>query len=87
MDAAADSPGNIIGSPETARKKILGYEATGVDILNFVQQVGTRRHEDIMESIELAGKLLPQFKDRHGRGGAARQERLDRLGYQVNSTM
>jgi alkanesulfonate monooxygenase SsuD/methylene tetrahydromethanopterin reductase-like flavin-dependent oxidoreductase (luciferase family) len=87
MDAAADSPGNIIGSPETARKKILGYEATGVDILNFVQQVGTRRHEDIMESIELAGKLLPEFKDRHGRGGAARQERLDRLGYQVNLTM
>ncbi len=87
LDAAINAPGNVIGSPETARKRMLGYEATGVDILTFAQQAGTRRHEDIMESIERAGKLLPEFKERHERGAKARQERFERLGLPVNASI
>ncbi len=87
LDTSPDAPGSIIGSPETARKKMLGYEATGVDILCFSQQTGTRRHEDIMESIELMGKLLPEFKERHERGARARQDRFDRLGLEVNASI
>jgi alkanesulfonate monooxygenase SsuD/methylene tetrahydromethanopterin reductase-like flavin-dependent oxidoreductase (luciferase family) len=86
MDAA-DAPGSVIGSPETARRRMLGYEATGVDILAFAHQTGTRRHEDLMESIELAGKLLPEFRERHERGASARQERFDRLGLPVNASI
>ena len=66
---------------------MLGYEATGVDILAFAHQTGTRRHEDLMESIELAGKLLPEFRERHERGASARQERFDRLGLPVNASI
>jgi hypothetical protein len=32
----------------------------------FVAQSGTRRHEDIMASLELFGRtVLPDFKERH----------------------
>jgi alkanesulfonate monooxygenase SsuD/methylene tetrahydromethanopterin reductase-like flavin-dependent oxidoreductase (luciferase family) len=87
LDASADAPGSIIGSPETARKRFMDYEATGVDVIGLAQQVGLRRHEDIMESLEQIGKLLPEFKERHERASAARAAKMESFGFPVSASI
>jgi len=87
MIPTGDAPGTVIGSPETARKRMMEFEATGVDVLAFTHQIGLRRHEDIMESLERLGQLLPDFKERHERGRKARNDRIESLGYPSNSSI
>jgi alkanesulfonate monooxygenase SsuD/methylene tetrahydromethanopterin reductase-like flavin-dependent oxidoreductase (luciferase family) len=87
LPTSPDSPATVIGSPETARKRIMAFEETGVDVLAFTCQVGSRRHEDIMETLERIGGLLPDFKERHELGREKRQSRAERLGFPVNSSI
>jgi alkanesulfonate monooxygenase SsuD/methylene tetrahydromethanopterin reductase-like flavin-dependent oxidoreductase (luciferase family) len=87
LPSSPDSPATIIGSPETARKRLMNFEASGIDVLAITQQVGTRRHEDIMESLERLGSLMPEFKERHERGRSARIERIEKLGFPSNSSI
>ena len=48
--------GMFIGSPQFIRDNIRQYEAAHLDILNLFSQCGDRKHEDIMESLELFAK-------------------------------
>jgi hypothetical protein len=65
-----------IGSPETVRKFLRGYESTGVDELILL--LTPRRHEETMESIELMGKeVLPEFIERHEKAEAEKAKRLE----------
>jgi alkanesulfonate monooxygenase SsuD/methylene tetrahydromethanopterin reductase-like flavin-dependent oxidoreductase (luciferase family) len=87
LDASPDAPGSIVGSVETARRRFREYEDSGIDVIGLAQQVGLRRHEDIMESLEQIGKLLPEFKERHERGRAARADKMESLGFPVNASI
>src|SRR5207248_7049872 len=58
--------GSAIGSPDTIRRNLLRYEEQHLDTLILVAQCGDRKHEHIMEAIELFGtQVLPEFKERH----------------------
>ncbi len=87
MIPTGDAPGTVIGSRDTARKRLMEFEDTGVDILACTQQIGLRRHEDIMESLEQMGRLLPEFKERHERDHQARQDRIESLGFPSNASI
>jgi alkanesulfonate monooxygenase SsuD/methylene tetrahydromethanopterin reductase-like flavin-dependent oxidoreductase (luciferase family) len=57
---------SAIGTPDQIRAFLAKYEEAHQDIMLFVAQSGTRRHEDIMASLELFGRtVLPDFKERH----------------------
>ncbi len=87
MIPTGDAPGTVIGSPDTARKRLREFEDTGVDVMACTHQIGLRRHEDIMESLEQLGRLLPEFKERHERGRQARNDRIASLGFPSNSSI
>ena len=55
----------------------------------FIAQAGSRKHEDIMESIELFGKeVLPDFKERHETEHRPWRERqLQTFQFDVNSSI
>lgn len=81
--------GSAIGSPDTIRENLKRYETGNLDALILVAQCGDRKHEDIMESIELFGtKVLPEFKERHEKNHRPwREKQLAGVDYQVNSTI
>ncbi|MFD0853231.1 LLM class flavin-dependent oxidoreductase, partial [Actinomadura adrarensis] len=55
----------IIGTPEECLRKILRYEAAGVDQLLCYSQFGTLPHEKVMRSIELLGtEVIPRLEKR-----------------------
>ena len=84
----ANAPSTLLGSPDTVRPKVRAYEATNVDILSLAIQVGDRRHEDIMDSIELFGtQLIPEFKERQAQHDAWRARQLDRISLPINATV
>ncbi len=57
-------------------------------MLLFVVQCGDRKHEYIMESLELfAREVMPEFKERHPLQQKWRQEQLDGVSFEVNSTI
>ena len=60
----AYGPGRgAIGSPETVREFLRGYEESGVD--EIILLLNPRSHEGTMESIEIMGKeILPEFIER-----------------------
>jgi alkanesulfonate monooxygenase SsuD/methylene tetrahydromethanopterin reductase-like flavin-dependent oxidoreductase (luciferase family) len=72
----AYGPGRgAIGSPETVREFLRGYEESGVDELILL--LNPRSHEATMESIELMGKhVLPEFIERDEKAVAAKAARL-----------
>ncbi|GFG51288.1 LLM class flavin-dependent oxidoreductase [Mycolicibacterium agri] len=73
-----------IGSPETVRKFLRGYEESGVDELILL--LTPRRHEETMESIELMGKeVLPEFIERHEKAAAEKAKRLEPVLEQVEA--
>jgi alkanesulfonate monooxygenase SsuD/methylene tetrahydromethanopterin reductase-like flavin-dependent oxidoreductase (luciferase family) len=81
---------SMIGSPETLRRSLRDYEATNVDILALTIQSGDRRHEDIMESLELLGReVFPEFKEREARHQRWREQQLDGMSKElcVNATV
>jgi hypothetical protein len=66
-----------IGTPEQLRAYLRRFEDAGVDQVIFVLQAGRNRHEDIMESLELFGRVvLPEFAERDEAASATKAERL-----------
>jgi luciferase family oxidoreductase group 1 len=55
----------LIGSPETIRKRLREFEATGVDQVILLNQAGRTTHADICRSLELfAREVMPEFHAR-----------------------
>jgi alkanesulfonate monooxygenase SsuD/methylene tetrahydromethanopterin reductase-like flavin-dependent oxidoreductase (luciferase family) len=55
----------LIGSPETIRRRLREFEATGVDQVILLNQAGRTTHEDICRSLELfAREVMPEFHAR-----------------------
>ena len=81
--------GSAIGSPDTIRKNIKAYEDNHLDVLILTAQAGDRKHEDIMESIELFGKeVMPEFKERHETVHRKwRDEQLHGIEFPINSSI
>lgn len=51
----------IVGSPDTCRKKLQKYADLGIDRLMCLQQIGNIGDEEVLTSIRLIGKLIPEF--------------------------
>jgi alkanesulfonate monooxygenase SsuD/methylene tetrahydromethanopterin reductase-like flavin-dependent oxidoreductase (luciferase family) len=52
----------LIGSPETIRRRLREFEATGVDQVILLAQAGRTTHADICRSLELfAREVMPEF--------------------------
>ncbi len=81
--------GQAIGTADTIRKNIKRYEDKHLDVLVLTAQSGDRKHEDIMEAIELFGKhVLPEFKERHETEHRAwRAQQLEGVEFPVNSSI
>lgn len=73
----AYGPGRgAIGSPETVREFLRGYEASGVD--EIILLLNPRSHEGTMESIEIMGReILPEFIERDAKAVVAKAKRLE----------
>jgi alkanesulfonate monooxygenase SsuD/methylene tetrahydromethanopterin reductase-like flavin-dependent oxidoreductase (luciferase family) len=80
--------GGCIGSPAYLRETLRKYEEAHLDLMIFVAQIGARRHEDVMRSIELFGReVLPEFKERHEQHRRWRAAQLDGVEHPVNATI
>jgi alkanesulfonate monooxygenase SsuD/methylene tetrahydromethanopterin reductase-like flavin-dependent oxidoreductase (luciferase family) len=81
--------GSAIGTPDTIRRNLLRYEEQHLDTLILVAQCGDRKHEHIMEAIELFGtQVLPEFKERHEVEHVAwRKQQLDGVEFPINSSI
>ncbi len=56
---------NLVGSPETIRRKLLKFEESNIDQVILLNQAGHNTHEDICESLELfAREVMPEFHER-----------------------
>ena len=52
----------LIGSPNTIREMLRGYEAAGVDQVILLNQAGKAKHEDICQGLSLfAREVMPEF--------------------------
>ncbi|WP_425005081.1 LLM class flavin-dependent oxidoreductase [Mycolicibacterium sp. S3B2] len=73
----AYGPGRgAIGSPDTVREFLRGYEASGVD--EIILLLNPRSHEGTMESIEIMGnQILPEFIERDEKAVAEKAKRLE----------
>ena len=55
--------GELIGSPETLRKRLRKYTASHVDQIILLNQAGKNTHEHICESLDLFAKeVMPEFQ-------------------------
>ncbi|MEM7100134.1 MAG: LLM class flavin-dependent oxidoreductase [Pseudomonadota bacterium] len=55
----------LIGSPDTIRKKLKAFEASGIDQIILLNQSGKTSHQDICDSLELfANEVMPEFHAR-----------------------
>ena len=80
--------GNFIGSPAFIRENCLKYEAAHVDALLFFSQCGDRKHEDIMESLDLfAREVMPEFRERHREHQEWRARQLEGVKFPINSSI
>ncbi len=81
--------GTAVGTVDRVREMLLTYEKNNLDVMIFVAQCGDRKHEHIMESIELFGKeILPEFKERHEVNHKAwREEQLASVDFPINSSI
>ena len=80
---------SAVGTPDQLREYLKKYEDGHQDVMLFIAQSGTRKHEDIMASIELFGReVLPEFKERHETVHRPwRQRQLERFEFPVNSSV
>ncbi len=63
--AQATLRNGLIGSPETVRRRLREFEATGVDQVILLNQAGRTTHADICASLELfAREVMPEFHAR-----------------------
>jgi alkanesulfonate monooxygenase SsuD/methylene tetrahydromethanopterin reductase-like flavin-dependent oxidoreductase (luciferase family) len=84
----AGGRGLFIGSPEFVRENLRRYEDAHVDLMNWQIQGGFRKHEHIMETIEMFAKeVMPEFQERHHLHEKWREQQLDGIKHPVNSTI
>ncbi|MDA1001987.1 MAG: LLM class flavin-dependent oxidoreductase [Chloroflexi bacterium] len=81
--------GSAIGSPATIRENIKRYEDAHLDVMVLNAQCGDRKHEHIMEAIELFGtQVLPEFRERHETTHRRwREQQLAGVEYPINSSV
>jgi alkanesulfonate monooxygenase SsuD/methylene tetrahydromethanopterin reductase-like flavin-dependent oxidoreductase (luciferase family) len=80
--------GNFIGSPEFVRENLRKYEDAHIDIIHFAIQMHERKHEHVMESLELFAKeVMPEFKERHHLHQKWREQQLDGVKFPINSSI
>ena len=81
--------GTAVGTVERVNDTLKTYEENNLDVMIFVAQCGDRKHEHIMESIELFGKeLLPEYKERHEKNHTKwRAEQLADIDFPINSSI
>ncbi|HLF71704.1 MAG TPA: LLM class flavin-dependent oxidoreductase [Dehalococcoidia bacterium] len=80
--------GLFIGSPDFIRENLRRYEDAHVDAVLFFLQCGDRKHEHIMESMELFAKqVMPEFQERHRKHQKWRGQQLDGVKFPINSTI
>ena len=81
--------GTAVGTVDRVREMLSTYEENHLDVMIFVAQCGDRKHEHIMESIELFGKeILPEFKERHETNHKTwRDEQLATVDFPINSSI
>ena len=81
--------GTAVGTVDRVNETLKTYEENHLDVMIFVAQCGDRKHEHIMESIELFGKeLLPEYKARHESDHTKwREKQLADIEYPVNSSV
>ncbi|MEE8042583.1 MAG: LLM class flavin-dependent oxidoreductase [Pseudomonadales bacterium] len=81
--------GTAVGSPDRVRDILRTYEDQHLDVMIFVAQCGDRKHEHIMEAIELFGKeVLPEFKERHEiEHRKWRNEQLEGVDFPITSSV
>ena len=81
--------GSAIGSPASIRENIKRYEDAHTDIMVFNAQCGDRKHEHVMEAIELFGtQVLPEFAERHETEHRPwREQQLEGVPYPINSSI
>jgi alkanesulfonate monooxygenase SsuD/methylene tetrahydromethanopterin reductase-like flavin-dependent oxidoreductase (luciferase family) len=84
----AGGRGLFIGSPEFVRHNLRRYEDAHIDIMNFTIQFGQRRHEHIMETLEMFAKeVMPEFQERHHLHLKWREQQLDGVKLPINSSI
>ncbi len=78
-----------IGTPDQLRDYLRPYEDAHQDIVLLIAQAGSRKHEDIMQSIDLFGReVLPDIRERHETEHRPWRERqLDSFQFPVNSSI
>jgi alkanesulfonate monooxygenase SsuD/methylene tetrahydromethanopterin reductase-like flavin-dependent oxidoreductase (luciferase family) len=78
-----------VGTPEQLRGFLGQYEAAHQDVMLFVAQSGSRKHEDIMATIDLFGRtVLPDIKERHEiEHKRWREQQLDGFKFPVNASI
>jgi len=86
--ARAGGRGLFIGSPAFVRENLRRYEDAHVDLMNWQIQGGFRKHEHIMETIEMfATEVMPEFQERQHKHEKWREQQLDGFTHAVNSTV
>ena len=87
--AQSRNVGVAIGTQDQVREAMKAYEEAHQDVMLFIAQCGTRKHEDIMDSIDRFGRhVLPEFKERHEEIHRPWRERqLQGFQYEVNSSI
>ena len=84
----ASRRGGFMGSPQFIRENLRRYEEAHLDAIIFVAQCGDRKHEDIMESLELFAKeVMPEFKERHPAHQRWREQQLSGVTFPINSSI
>jgi alkanesulfonate monooxygenase SsuD/methylene tetrahydromethanopterin reductase-like flavin-dependent oxidoreductase (luciferase family) len=81
--------GTAVGSPDRVRNTLRTYEEQHLDVMILVAQCGDRKHEHIMEAIELFGKeVMPEFKERHETEHRRwRNEQLEGVDFPISSSV
>jgi alkanesulfonate monooxygenase SsuD/methylene tetrahydromethanopterin reductase-like flavin-dependent oxidoreductase (luciferase family) len=80
--------GNFIGSPDFVRENLRRFEEAHMDIINLSVQMPYRRHEHVMETLEMfAREVMPEFHDRHRQQQKWREQQLDGVKWEINSSI
>ena len=89
--AATTFDSGLVGSPETLRRKLRAFAATGIDQIILLNQAGNNTHADIMSSLELfATEVMGEFQAMESAhqewkadvlAGRIRLEELDTAGH------
>ena len=84
----AGGRGMFIGSPTFVRENLRRFGDAHIDIINFTMQFEPRRHEHIMETLELFAKeVTPEFQERHAQLLKWREQQLDGITLPINSSI